>query len=78
MQLQVQIEHQDEEREMHPCECRREGDWIVFTCPLCREYENRLNLKTKERISRPVSDPYVFHSGTFVAPGLDDIETEPN
>ncbi|MBK6621531.1 MAG: hypothetical protein IPG32_11880 [Saprospirales bacterium] len=74
----IQIIHEDRDREMHKCESKREGDWIVFTCPICLEYESRLNFKTKERISRPVNDPSIFHNGTFVPPGLDVEGSKPN
>ena len=76
--MEIQIQPVDKEREMHACTTSREGDWIVFTCPHCEEYENRINFKTKERISRPVADPSIFHSGTFVAPGLDAEGSDPN
>lgn len=32
----------------HPCIGHREGDWIIFTCPICKGYERRVNWKTQE------------------------------
>lgn len=34
--------------EQHPCIGHQEGDWIIFTCPLCLDYERRINWKTSE------------------------------
>ena len=35
-------------KETHVCEARREGDWIVYTCPKCPGYERRINQRTDE------------------------------
>lgn len=32
--------------EQHPCIGHNEGDWIIFTCPICKDYERRVNWKT--------------------------------
>ncbi|MBI5917254.1 MAG: hypothetical protein HY842_17935 [Bacteroidetes bacterium] len=32
----------------HQCIGHREGDWIIFVCPICKDYERRINCKTKE------------------------------
>ena len=49
------------ERELHTCESRRTGDWIVFTCPKC-DYELRDNVRTGElTVSNSKAD--VYHSG---------------
>jgi len=30
----------------HECTSTRSGDWIVFRCPRCPDYERRLNWRT--------------------------------
>lgn len=74
----IQFKNDDPEREYHTCQSRREGDWIVFTCSQCNEYEQRINFKTQERISRPVDDPTIFHQGSFVPVGLESEQMHPN
>lgn len=32
--------------DVHHCTSRREGDWIIWRCPLCPGYERRLNMRT--------------------------------
>lgn len=34
--------------EQHTCDGHQEGDWIIFTCPICQDYERRVNWKTSE------------------------------
>ena len=34
--------------EQHQCIGHKEGDWIIFTCPICRDYERRINWKTHQ------------------------------
>lgn len=75
MQLRFEL---NQEGEVHTCESRREGDWIIFTCPNCPEYESRINFKTEERISQPIEDPFIFHEGSFVPTGLENLDYNPN
>lgn len=75
MQLRFNVQP---EGEVHTCESRREGDWIIFTCPHCPAYENRINFKTEERISQPIDDPSIFHQGSFVPVGLEHFDYQPN
>lgn len=35
-------------KDVHHCTSHRDGDWIIWRCPLCEGYERRLNTKTKE------------------------------
>lgn len=42
---------------VHPCTSEREGDWLVWRCPLCAGYERRLNWVTGEmRVRREGSE----------------------
>ena len=72
--MNIDFEIDGHPQSMHTCEGKREGDWIVFTCPHCPEYENRINFRTKERKGRPAADPDVLHNGTFVPTGLEQVE----
>jgi hypothetical protein len=49
----------------HQCESYRDGDWIVFRCPICLEYERRINWRTGAMTVRS-SDDAVRHTGTHV------------
>ncbi|KAA3612183.1 MAG: hypothetical protein DWQ05_19465 [Calditrichaeota bacterium] len=46
----------------HPCNSIRHGDWVVFKCPLCPDYERRINWRTKE-VSVKGSTPEILHNG---------------
>lgn len=34
--------------EIHHCTSHREGDWMVWRCPHCADYERRMNWQTGE------------------------------
>jgi hypothetical protein len=34
--------------DQHECDSVKEGDWIIFRCPLCKDYERRINAITGE------------------------------
>lgn len=55
----------------HACESRREGDWIVFTCPQCEEFERRINFETGEQHTTPSANPYILHQGSFMPAGFE-------
>ena len=57
----------DENMEHHECESFREGDWIVFRCPQCGDYERRMNWRTGEMRSRNAR-PEFYHTGSHVPP----------
>lgn len=42
----------------HQCISHREGDWVIFICPVCRDYQRNINFVTKE---------VVVHRGTTMA-----------
>lgn len=47
----------------HQCLSHREGDWIIFHCPLCKDYERRVNWKTREvKVRRGSSN--AVHAGS--------------
>jgi hypothetical protein len=53
--------------EDHECEAHREGDWIVFRCPDCSNYERRFNWRTGQMKVKN-DTPYINHRGEHVPP----------
>lgn len=52
--------------EIHHCTGHREGDWLIFICPVCKEdYIRRINLVTGEMIF-PKSTNKILHTGSHV------------
>jgi len=54
----------DTPQESHTCEARKEGDWIVFTCPACPSYERRYNYKIRQMQVKN-SSPAIKHTGNL-------------
>lgn len=48
----------------HKCESYRDGDRIVFTCPLCPDYERSINYRTNETTVKGQSLD-IQHTGRF-------------
>ncbi|MCB0522176.1 MAG: hypothetical protein H6577_14030 [Lewinellaceae bacterium] len=59
-------------QEQHQCLSHREGDWIIFHCPICKDYERRINWKTREVKVRRGSST-AAHAGSH-APVSSDVE----
>ncbi|MCA9734012.1 MAG: hypothetical protein H6696_04455 [Deferribacteres bacterium] len=57
--------HENTSDTHHPCKSIRNGDWIVFTCPLCPDYERRVNWRTKE-LTVKGSKAEIQHSGDYI------------
>jgi hypothetical protein len=76
--MQIQFEQQAPDCVYHTCQGHREGDWIVFTCIQCTDYEQRINFKTKERTVAPAADPTIFHQGNYMPPVLEEADLLPN
>jgi hypothetical protein len=67
----MKIEFKSNDGEIrHSCQSKQDGDWIVFTCPICRDYERRLNFKTGQMKTRTGENPDALHIGTFQPPGF--------
>ncbi len=48
--------------QQHECEAYDDGDWIVFRCPICKDYERRINKLTgKMRVSN--ANAHIRHAG---------------
>lgn len=76
--MQFNFKSTDAETTKHTCIARREGDWAVFTCPLCPGFERRLNLRTGAMQHTPGPDPFALHQGYFVPAGLEHAYSLPN
>jgi hypothetical protein len=50
---------------IHESDAVTEGDWVVFRCPICKDYERRINTVTDEMKVKNVS-PTVCHSGCHI------------
>jgi hypothetical protein len=46
----------------HECDSVIEGDWVIFRCPICIDYERRINVLTGETRVKNLSS-IVSHSG---------------
>ena len=62
----------------HKCYGEQEGDWVVFRCPVCEDYERRINLKTGEMKSQYDKDNVTQHHGFYMKPGLDSLSYSSN
>lgn len=58
--------------EQHECESHRDGDWIIFRCPVCQEYERRINWRTGDTKVKD-SDPNINHSGSYFPHELTEV-----
>jgi hypothetical protein len=36
----------------HDCTASTEGEWVVFRCPRCPEYERRIHIQTGDTVVR--------------------------
>jgi hypothetical protein len=50
----------------HECDAVTEGDWVVFRCPICKDYERKINVITGETKVKNLSST-VSHSGRHLA-----------
>lgn len=56
----------------HKCYTEQKGDWIIFRCHQCPDYERRMHLKTgKMKFKNNSEDSGILHNGFFVQPGFD-------
>ncbi len=77
--MRLQFEKHPEEAAYHACESRREGQWLIFTCPKCPHYERRFNYHTGEmQVLEAAPDPAIRHVGTYSPPALEQGQFNPN
>jgi len=48
----------------------REGDYIIFTCPLCKDYERRINWKTG-KVTVKKGNNNILHYGSAAPVSVD-------
>lgn len=60
----VHLEFASQSYNSHACQGFRDGDWIIFRCGQCPEYERRMNWRTGEVRSRHTS-PEIRHNGFY-------------
>lgn len=53
-----------ENSDHHECKSFRNGDWIIFRCPECPDYERRLNWRTGEMKVKN-DNPEINHKGQY-------------
>lgn len=60
----------DENELKHTCEVTQEGEWAIFRCPLCDDYERRIHLVTGEMKSNIGINNTILHNGVMLPFGL--------
>ena len=68
----------DNDENKHKCYAERDGDWVVFRCTLCRDFERRINLVTRQMKSTIDPDNINLHTGMYIKPGFDTGLYNPN
>jgi hypothetical protein len=61
----------------HNCNSATEGDWVVFRCPICKNYERRINRLTGETTVKNIS-AVVNHSGRHIPFQQTSMAANPN
>ena len=61
----------------HVCTSQRTGDWIVFRCHQCEDYERRINWRTGEMKVQD-TNPDVAHFGSHFPEEYKDAFTSTN
>ena len=61
----------------HPCTSERHGDWLVFRCAQCPDYERRINWKTGEMQVRG-GRPGIMHRGMHLPLGATPEQCSPS
>lgn len=50
----------------HKCEGKKSGDWIVFTCPHCPDFERKIHTKTGEMKTKSNPNNNYKHNGSYI------------
>lgn len=54
----------------HVCEASVQDQWIVFTCPQCKDYRRKMHQETGEMVVENPGDPHILHQGMYINPLL--------
>lgn len=52
------------EKETHNCTSYKDGDWVIFKCPICLQYERKMNLINGKMKTKGSSDN-ILHTAMF-------------
>ena len=55
----------------HECKAEVQGDWVVFRCPHCPDFERKIHRQTGEMLTQRDPNNMVGHYGTYMKPGFD-------
>ena len=69
MEIRLQEVKTQINTEKHACQSRLEGNWIIWTCPHCPDYERKLNWRTGETKSKK-SPSHPEHYGMNLTHGI--------
>ena len=58
-------------KNQHICTTTKQGDFIIYKCPLCNDYERRFNTKTGAMSVKCDKGNRNLDSGSYVKAGLD-------
>jgi hypothetical protein len=73
----INLTNVDQLEEVHNCTATRKGEWVIFTCPMCLDYERRINLRTGDmKTYAPFTT--IKHNGTYMPEGLQPEIYNPN
>ena len=62
----------------HKCYSEKKGEWIIFRCPVCEDFERKVHSITGEMITTIDPDNTHLHYGTHVPVGLETNLYNPN
>ncbi|MFQ5604160.1 MAG: hypothetical protein ACE5HS_12915 [bacterium] len=58
--------HQPAESQSHSCFAVRDGDWIIFRCSICADYERRINWRTGKMKVHSKNSAQIRHNGVYL------------
>jgi hypothetical protein len=59
----------------HECTQQIQGDWVVFTCPLCPDYRRKMHRETGEFVDETTGIVEALHSGVYVSQFVQDFNS---
>jgi hypothetical protein len=58
----------------HQCQSKQEGEWVVFRCPHCPDYERRIHSTTGKMTTKSNPDNLFLHTGNHIPPNLEMLQ----
>jgi len=59
----------------HQCKQEIQGDWVIFTCPLCPNYRRKMHRETGEIVNENTGKVEANHSGVYVSAIVQDFNS---